>query len=52
MSDKKARVETYFEGFRRSDHTMILALLTRELISRVESYLVPLNESQNVDTAG
>jgi ketosteroid isomerase-like protein len=125
MSDKKARVETYFDGFRRSDHAMILVLLsedvrwdmpgfkhvagkaafdaeienpefsgspiltidrliaegdtvvaigevvanpkarppvrlaycdvftfTGELISRVESYLVPLNESQNVDPAG
>ena len=124
MSDRKTRVETYFEGFRRSDHAMILALLsddvrwdmpgfkhlsgkaafdaeienpdftgsptlsidrlieegdtvvaigevvakpkagprvrlaycdvftfTVELISRVESYLVPLNEGQSADSA-
>src|SRR5688500_17503711 len=31
MSDKKARVETYFEGFRRSDHTAILALLSDDV---------------------
>ena len=31
MSDRKAAVERYFEGFRRSDHAMILALLTEDV---------------------
>ena len=30
-SIRKAAVEAYFEGFRRSDHTMILALLTADV---------------------
>lgn len=32
MSHHKALVEHYFEGFRRSDHEMILALLTDDVI--------------------
>jgi ketosteroid isomerase-like protein len=32
MSARKATVETYFEGFRRSDHAMILALLTDDVM--------------------
>src|SRR5687768_2952630 len=31
MSDKKTRVETYFEGFSRSDHSIILALLSDDV---------------------
>lgn len=31
MSSHKEIVETYFEGFRRSDHAMILALLTDDV---------------------
>ena len=29
---RKTAVETYFEGFRRSDHAMILALLTDDVV--------------------
>ena len=32
MSARKATVEAYFEGFRRSDHAMILALLTDDVV--------------------
>ena len=32
MSDRKAIVEGYFEGFRRSDHQRILACLTDDVI--------------------
>ena len=31
MSERKAAVERYFEGFRRSDHAMILDLLTEDV---------------------
>ena len=31
MSHQKETVERYFEGFRRSDHAMILALLTEDV---------------------
>ncbi len=31
MSEHKALVETYFEGFRRQDHEMILACLTEDV---------------------
>jgi ketosteroid isomerase-like protein len=32
MSAKKSLVETYFEGFRTSDHTAILSLLTEDVV--------------------
>ncbi len=32
MSARKSVVETYFEGFRRSDHAMILACLTDDVV--------------------
>jgi ketosteroid isomerase-like protein len=32
MSDRKRLVETYFEGFRRSDHPMVLACLTDDVV--------------------
>lgn len=32
MSSRKAVVETYFEGFRRSDHAMILGCLTDDVV--------------------
>lgn len=32
MSARKAAVEAYFEGFRRSDHAAILALLTDDVV--------------------
>jgi ketosteroid isomerase-like protein len=49
MSARKTVVETYFDGFRRSDHDQILGCLVDDVIwdlpgyaHRVESYLVPL----------
>ncbi len=32
MTTRKATVEAYFEGFRRSDHAMVLALLTGDVV--------------------
>jgi ketosteroid isomerase-like protein len=32
MSERKAIVEVYFEGFRRSDHAMVLACLTDDVV--------------------
>jgi ketosteroid isomerase-like protein len=32
VSDRKAVVEEYFEGFRRSDHDRVLACLTDEVV--------------------
>lgn len=32
MSTRKDLVETYFEGFRRSDHAMVLDLLTDDVV--------------------
>ena len=32
MSFRKERVEQYFEGFRRSDHAMVLACLTDDVV--------------------
>src|SRR5262249_31352691 len=32
MGSRKATVETYFEGFRQSDHPKILALLTDDVV--------------------
>jgi ketosteroid isomerase-like protein len=32
MASRKQAVEAYFEGFRQSDHAMILALLTDDVI--------------------
>ena len=32
MSSRKAVVETYFDGFRRSDHQQILSLLTDDVV--------------------
>jgi ketosteroid isomerase-like protein len=32
MSSRKDAVEAYFEGFRRSDHAMILGLLTDDVV--------------------
>lgn len=32
MSDQKRLVETYFEGFRRSDHEMVLNCLTDDVV--------------------
>ena len=32
MTDRKAVVETYFEGFRRSDHQMVLDCLTDDVV--------------------
>ena len=32
MSNRKAVVEAYFEGFRRSDHLMVLQCLTEDVV--------------------
>ena len=32
MSERKASVEAYFDGFRASDHDLILALLTADVV--------------------
>lgn len=32
MSSRRSLVETYFEGFRRSDHAAILACLTEDVV--------------------
>jgi hypothetical protein len=32
MSTRKAVVERYIEGFRRSDHTMVLSCLTDDVV--------------------
>jgi ketosteroid isomerase-like protein len=38
MSDKKAAVEAYFEGFRRTDRARILALLTEDVVWDLPGY--------------
>jgi uncharacterized protein len=38
MSDKKAAVEEYFEGFRRTDRARILALLTEDVVWDLPGY--------------
>jgi ketosteroid isomerase-like protein len=38
MSDKKAAVEAYFEGFRRTDRAAILALLTDDVVWDLPGY--------------
>lgn len=38
MSDRKAVVETYFEGFRRSDHAMVLGCLTDDVVWDLPGY--------------
>ena len=32
MSSRKDRICTYFDGFRKSDHEQILALLTEDVV--------------------
>ncbi len=38
VSPRKAVVETYFEGFRRSDHAQILACLTDDVVWDLPGY--------------
>ncbi len=38
MSSRKTIVETYFEGFRRSDHAQILACLTDDVVWDLPGY--------------
>ena len=38
MSRRKAVVETYFDGFRRSDHEQILACLTDDVVWDLPGY--------------
>jgi ketosteroid isomerase-like protein len=38
MSDRKAVVEQYIEGFRRSDHAAILACLTDDVVWVIHGY--------------
>ena len=38
MSDQKALVERYFDGFRRSDHSAILACLTADVAWDLPGY--------------
>ena len=38
MSDKKAAVEAYFDGFRRTDRAHILALLTDDVVWDLPGY--------------
>ena len=38
MSSRKETVETYFEGFRRSDHARIIACLTDDLVWDLPGY--------------
>jgi ketosteroid isomerase-like protein len=38
MSTRKAVVEKYFEGFRRSDHAMILSCLTDDVVWELHGY--------------
>ncbi len=38
MSDHKRVVEAYFDGFRRSDHAAILALLTDDVVWDLPGY--------------
>jgi ketosteroid isomerase-like protein len=39
VSARKSVVETYFEGFRRSDHAMILACLTDDVVWDLPGYV-------------
>ena len=39
MSQRKSVVETYFEGFRRSDHEQILACLTDDVAWDLPGYM-------------
>lgn len=38
MSERKRIVESYFEGFRTSDHERILALLTDDVVWRIHGH--------------
>lgn len=38
MQSRKSVVETYFEGFRRSDHEMILSCLTDDVVWDLPGY--------------